>query len=279
MSIRSFTPVFVLVIFFSATLFVAKHSSAQTVVPDGFLFEKNLAYRDRVYPDVNYLQIFLNMDKQTAVAQSGPGSNDQITSFFGTKTVDAVKRFQQLYYKDILEPAGLTEPNGFFGLFSRTKANSLLATSASTTVASTTCVDCSTATTTSSTNTDDQSSDGSSAAIGAGIGAGVATIASGLLSSGGTGSIFNFGGMVIRYTQCTCGPSSMLDIMDVRGQMTQLVYTPGISRIYMYYNIYGTGQNVLGTYTPGGVCLVYVGTGCTSQGIPRGTIQMIGTSQ
>ena len=70
----------------------------------------------------------------------------------------------------------------------------------------------------------------------------------------------------------------MLNINDVRGNNLELVYTPGISKLYEYYNVYGTGQNVLGTYTQGGSCMVYSGNNCRREGNPRGTISLIGTS-
>jgi len=105
--------------------------------------------------------------------------------------------------------------------------------------------------------------------------------ASGMFGGGGGGSsgTQNFGGSVTKVTRCTCGPSSMLDINDVRGQQISVIYTPGASQLYMDYNVNGTGQNVLGTYTSGGQCMVYSGTSCRSEGNPKGTIQLIGTSQ
>ncbi len=105
---------------------------AQTVVPSdmvssGFIFQKNLSYGERAYPDVNHLQYFLDQDSRTAVASSGPGSIDDVSSFFGEKTADAVSRFQSLYPMYTLEPLGLSQPTGFFGNLSRAKANEMLA--------------------------------------------------------------------------------------------------------------------------------------------------------
>ncbi len=96
---------------------------------------------------------------------------------------------------------------------------------------------------------------------------------------GGGGGSMQFGGRVNRVTECTCSSATMLDIEDVGGQTISLVYQPGASRLYEYYNVNGSGQNVLGTYTSGGACLVYVGEGCESEGQPSGTIQIIGTSE
>jgi hypothetical protein len=71
----------------------------------------------------------------------------------------------------------------------------------------------------------------------------------------------------------------MLDISDVRGSSISLIYQPGASTLYKNYNVFGTNQNVLGTYTGGGTCLVINGPECNTQGSPRGTISKIGTSQ
>ena len=95
---------------------------------------------------------------------------------------------------------------------------------------------------------------------------------------GGGGGSGNFGGRVTDVTYCTCSISIMLDVDDVRGQSLQLIYMPGVSQLYANYDVYGTGQNVLGTYTQGGECEVYDGESCNSQGSPDGMISLIGTS-
>lgn len=48
-------------------------------------------------PVVQNLQIILNSDPDTLVDTSGPGSSGKEVWFFGAKTLDAVKRFQQKY--------------------------------------------------------------------------------------------------------------------------------------------------------------------------------------
>lgn len=93
----------------------------------------------------------------------------------------------------------------------------------------------------------------------------------------GGGGVQQFGGRVTKVTYCTCGPNRMLDIEDPAGQQTQLIITPG-TQIFSNYQTYSTGVNVLGTYTPGGQCMVYRGNNCSQEGSPRGSIQMIGTS-
>lgn len=93
------------------------------------------------------------------------------------------------------------------------------------------------------------------------------------------GAMQNFGGSVTQVTYCTCSSSIMLDIKDVRGSTISIIYQPGASTLYENYNVFGTNQNVLGTYTSGGTCLVVNGPKCSTQGSPRGTIRIIGTSK
>ncbi len=58
--------------------------------------------------DVLKLQKQLNKDARTLVSATGPGSVGQETNFFGTKTLDAVIRFQRLY--DIVPQSGFVGP-------------------------------------------------------------------------------------------------------------------------------------------------------------------------
>lgn len=97
-----------------------------------------------------------------------------------------------------------------------------------------------------------------------------------IFGSGGSG---NFGGKITNVTYCTCSISLMLDIADVRGQSISLIFSPGASQLYEDYNVFTAGPEVLGTYVgSGSMCEVYDGESCNSQGNPRGTIKMIGTS-
>ncbi len=114
---------------------------------------------------------------------------------------------------------------------------------------------------------------------GGGDGGGGGIGALGGLGGGGGGTTQEFGGEVSRVTQCTCSNSSMLDIKDVRGQTISVIFQNGKSKLFREANINGTGQNVLGTYSSGGSCLVYHGEDCTSEGSPKGTIVNIGTSK
>ncbi len=98
-------------------------------IPQSFRFGTNLKYAQTLSPDVSYLQRFLNASQSTRVAETGAGSNSQLTSYFGLKTKDAVMRFQILHRDEVLAPAGLSAPSGFVGEFTRRKINAMLAAS------------------------------------------------------------------------------------------------------------------------------------------------------
>lgn len=73
--------------------------------------------------DVMKLQQFLNADPDTRVAATGAGSVGAETEFYGPATAAAVSKFQVKYRSEILSPAGLVNPTGYFGPSSRTSAN------------------------------------------------------------------------------------------------------------------------------------------------------------
>ena len=81
--------------------------------------------------DVKMLQQFLNADADTRVAAEGAGSVGMETEFYGPATAAAVSKLQVKYRSDILSPANLVNPTGYFGPSSRAKANMLCASAPS----------------------------------------------------------------------------------------------------------------------------------------------------
>jgi peptidoglycan hydrolase-like protein with peptidoglycan-binding domain len=75
--------------------------------------------------DVMKLQQFLNANADTRVAVSGAGSVGAETMYYGPATAAAVSKMQVMYRSEVLAPAGLVNPTGFFGPSTRAKANSL----------------------------------------------------------------------------------------------------------------------------------------------------------
>ena len=75
--------------------------------------------------DVMKLQQFLNANADTRVAATGAGSAGMETMYYGPATAAAVSKMQVAYRADILTPAGLVNPTGYFGPSSRAKANML----------------------------------------------------------------------------------------------------------------------------------------------------------
>jgi len=110
-------------------------------------------------------------------------------------------------------------------------------------------------------------SGGDSNSIGGGIGV------------GGVGLTIPFGGKVNEVTYCTClaNPGIVLDVGEPNS--AKVFVSPLLTRIYSQYDIYSTGQWVLGNYSKGGTCLKQAYPTCTSTGVtPDGTATMIGTS-
>lgn len=97
------------------------------------------------------------------------------------------------------------------------------------------------------------------------------------------GMLDYYGGSIQSVTYCTCSASILLYVWDLTTKsMVQILYTPGISSLRSYYNIFIPGPNVIGGMTlGGGVCEVVTGDTCTQQGNPQGIIDFlrgIGTS-
>lgn len=66
-------------------------------------------------PQVLFLQQVLNQATDTQVALTGIGSPGMESTYFGIKTLDAVKRYQTKYRSEILSPANLAVPTGVVG--------------------------------------------------------------------------------------------------------------------------------------------------------------------
>jgi len=94
-------------------------------IPAGFSFENNLKLSD-VSIDVKYLQIVLNSNSVTRLAESGVGSPGNETNYFGSLTKSGVIKFQEKYTNTCLSPWGLTSGTGFVGSTTRDKLNGLL---------------------------------------------------------------------------------------------------------------------------------------------------------
>ncbi len=75
--------------------------------------------------DVMALQQFLNGSADTQVSVSGAGAPGSETDYYGPATAAAVSNFQVKYRADVLSPAGLVNPTGYFGPSSMAKANAL----------------------------------------------------------------------------------------------------------------------------------------------------------
>ena len=94
-------------------------------IPSGYTFENNLK-TGMESNEVKYLQIFLNSNADTMLAESGVGSSGEETNYFGPLTKAAVIKFQEKYAEDVLASWGLIKGTGFFGQTTRTKINELL---------------------------------------------------------------------------------------------------------------------------------------------------------
>ncbi len=71
--------------------------------------------------DVRMLQVALNRDPETRVANVGVGSQGYESDYFGPATKMAVVRFQEKYRTEVLTPVGLLRGTGVFGQKTRAK--------------------------------------------------------------------------------------------------------------------------------------------------------------
>ena len=91
---------------------LGKNLSVPTVISK-YQFTRSLKLGD-TGDDVKKLQEFLNTNG-FKLADSGPGSPGNETTFFGSLTRAGVIKFQNAYASDILTPVGLIKGTGFFG--------------------------------------------------------------------------------------------------------------------------------------------------------------------
>jgi hypothetical protein len=94
-------------------------------IPEEFSFNRELQEGSQGV-DVKYLQIILNADPDTMVAQQGPGSPGEEGESFGESTARAVKAFQRKYTDEVLRPAGLILSSGIVDEYTRDKLNAIL---------------------------------------------------------------------------------------------------------------------------------------------------------
>jgi len=76
--------------------------------------------------DVKCLQVMLNQDLDEPLADSGPGSPGNETSYFGSITEAGVVRFQERHQARVLAPIGLSGGTGYFGQRTRLRAKERL---------------------------------------------------------------------------------------------------------------------------------------------------------
>ena len=98
--------------------------TTQTTDTSTYSFTRSLKMGD-TGEDVRKLQQFLNQYPDTQVSASGIGSKGNETTYYGPATAAAVSKFQNKYKSEILIPAGLTTPTGYFGPSTMKKANAL----------------------------------------------------------------------------------------------------------------------------------------------------------
>jgi peptidoglycan hydrolase-like protein with peptidoglycan-binding domain len=114
-----------LVLFSLATsvfLLIPSASKAQNSLEDVFLNDLSLGSNGQEVLD---LQELLNRDPETQIANDGPGSPGNETTYFGSLTQAAVIRFQNKYASETLAPAGIALGTGFVGTYTRLKLNRL----------------------------------------------------------------------------------------------------------------------------------------------------------
>lgn len=87
----------------------------------------------------------------------------------------------------------------------------------------------------------------------------------GISGEGSSAANTPFGGRITQTIICTCSANTLVYVQDVTKGVLPLIYQPGVTKLYSNYNVFTTGANLLGTYTPGaGICLIYSGDSCNT---------------
>lgn len=83
-------------------------------------------------------------------------------------------------------------------------------------------------------------------------------------SPGGSQGETPYGGLNIFTLTCTCSGNTLLFLMDYRtSRLLRLLYQPGASRLYSYFNVYG--RYLLGSYQPSqNQCRIQAGNTCVT---------------
>ena len=94
------------------------------------------------------------------------------------------------------------------------------------------------------------------------------------------GSSFSyFGGNITTVVQCTCSPGSQVTIANTgHNAMFNGTYLYSPATIKMTGKGIPGGTQILGLYSPGGVCQMIAYPKCTDLQISRGTMKIIGTN-
>ncbi|MES2986197.1 MAG: hypothetical protein V4686_03690 [Patescibacteria group bacterium] len=294
---------YVLLVCLGITVQLQAATITDFIVPRDFRFTKEMKLGKSTNPDVYYLQNLLNMSTSTRIAETGPGSNSSLTSYYGAKTKDAVARFQKKFAVDIAYERSLatstsmsatTNPSTI-DVFTRAVLNKLLTVYTddrdlyvkNTTgvlpagsvikegVQSNTVYENASSSFTYSKQGQIQKELDSEVFAATVVSSGSAI--AGAAAAAAVVRPLNFGGQTTVMVPCTCSGNILLYVKDVRGPVLPLIYQTGVTMLYKWYQP-RSGVNALGQYVPGGVCLVYAVTGCVAGGVPVGTMIQLGTS-
>ncbi len=104
---------------FVSSVFCLPAFASESGASHQFLFDLR---QGMTHPDVLLLQSYLNQAGFT-VSSSGPGSADNEVEYFGSRTRNALIKFQDAHRKEILDPLGLSAGSGNFFASTRDYVN------------------------------------------------------------------------------------------------------------------------------------------------------------